>query len=190
MPTGEELSLTTFGISSNADALWHVLLRFPDLELSELCARTGADAELTTAAVDELVERGFVESAATPSGVAPVDPMIAVELAVSIEQRELADRLLQLSGLRAHLPALASTHARGRQRLDRELPIEVVDGLETTRRRILLLARSSRFETLSMDDSQTGSEGMQVAMTDDLALLNRGIVGRSIVQRDVLDSEQ
>src|SRR4051794_22626738 len=90
MPEGEELSLTTFGISSNANALWHVLLRFPDLELSEVGARTGTEADQTKAAVDELVERGFVERAATPSGVAPVDPLIAVELALSIEQRELA----------------------------------------------------------------------------------------------------
>src|SRR5436189_5575059 len=121
---GGETSLTAFGLSADADLVWHLLLRWPDLDRSVLGERAGINTERVDAAVDELGQRGFVEPAITALGVTPVDPMIAVEHAVAVEQRELATRLTQLSDLRTHLPWLAREYARGRQRIDAELPIE------------------------------------------------------------------
>jgi DNA-binding CsgD family transcriptional regulator len=185
---GSAISLTTFGLSADADVLWHVLLRWPDLGRHDVCLRSGLDDKRTDTAVAELLQRGFGEPAATPLGMASVDPAIAIEHAVSIEQRELAGRLSELSDLRAHLPALAQQYAHGRQRIDQELPIEVVAGRDATRHRLLLLARSARFETLSIN-LDTTPQGMEVARADDLAMMRRGVTARSIIQRNVLDDE-
>jgi DNA-binding CsgD family transcriptional regulator len=184
-----DVSLTAFALSTDADLLWPALLRWPDLDRGALCARAGIDNERAGAALEELVERGFAQAADTAVGVAPVDPKVAIEHVVSVEQRELGARLSQLSDLRALLPALAEEYERGRQRVDKELPIEVVDGIEATRARVLLLARSTRVETLNMDVSSR-PQGLNASRKDDLALLNRGISARTIVQSMTLDDEE
>jgi len=189
MVEGGETSLTAFGISADADLLWHVLLRWPDLDRDALCQRASIDGERVVAALEELRRRGFVESAPSALGLAPVNPAIAVEHAVAVEQRELAARLSQLSNLQAQLPALAQAYSRGRQRIDAELPIEVVDGLEATRSRLILAARSARVEALSVEDEGSTPSGMAAALEIDLEALRRGVHSRTIVQRDCLDEE-
>jgi DNA-binding CsgD family transcriptional regulator len=183
------LSLTTFGLSADADAVWHELVRWPDVAHHDMCTRVCIDGKRVNEALEELLERGFVEPAATTLGVAAVDPMIAIEHAVSVRQRDLAAQLSQLSDLRAHLPLLAQQYARGRQRVDQELPIEVVYGIDATRARLVLSARSARVETLNMDCG-TSAKGMDASRPDDLALLERGIISRTIIERAVLDDEE
>lgn len=182
-----DISLTTLGLSRDASSLLRVLLRWPSLDVVDVCERAGVDHERVAAAMDELVEHGFAESAANAVGIQAVDPMIAIEHAASVQQRDLAARLSQLSELRAHLPTLAEEFARGRQGVQHELPIQVVAGRDATRKHLILLARRARVETLSMDFDST-SQGMETARADDLALLERGIPGRTLLQREVLDN--
>src|SRR4051812_14158627 len=165
---GGKASLGAFGVSADADLVWQVLLRWPDLGRGALCQRAGIDDERVEAAIEELGHRGFVEPAPTALGLAPVDPAIVINHAVAIEQRDLAARLSQLSDLRAHLPALAHEYAQGRQRIDAKLPIEVVTGLEATRMRLLLLSRSVRHESMSIE-VHNSPKARAIALPDDLA---------------------
>lgn len=188
-PSTSGISLTTFGLSADADLLWRALLRWPDVDRAELCERAGVDAERACAAAMELVERGFAESAPTALGVTATDPTIAIEHAAALEQRELASRLSQLSELRTHLPLLAEDYTRGRQRLDQELPIEVVDGVEATRSRLQLMSQSARVETLNLDHLSKPS-GLAASRPEDIAMLARGVRARTIVQRDAMDNAE
>lgn len=185
-----EPSLGVFGVSADADRVWQTLLRWPDLGLVALRAKTGFDDGRVEHAVEELRIRGFVEPAPTELGLSAVDPMVSIEHAVAIEQRELAGRLSALSDVRARLPALARVYAQGRQRIDAALPIEVVEGREATQHRLLLLSREARTETLSIDGVQTDAAGRAMSLDDDLAVLGRGVPGRTIVAHETLDVDE
>jgi DNA-binding CsgD family transcriptional regulator len=164
-------------------------LRWPDVDRTALCERAGMSGDRADSALAELRTRGLVEPARAGLGLVPADPGVSLEHAVAIEQRELAARLAKLADLRAQLPALALEYAQGRQRIAGELPIEVVHGLETTRKRVLMLARAARTETLSIDDPLTSAFAAAISLDTDLNVLDRGVVGRTLIQRDSLDDE-
>ena len=189
MTGGGDRQLQALGLSATAETVWQALLRWPDADRADLSSRAGADGDQVDAALQELQERGLVEPAPAPLGFAAADPRIAIEYAVAAEQRDLADRLTNLSALRAHLPALAQEYARGRQRIDAELPIEVVNGLEATRSRILMLEEAAHTEVLSVQE-QLSPRPVVAALQQDLASLARGVAGRTLVQRDALADEE
>ena len=186
MPEPRRLSLSVVGLSDAADVVLRTLLRTPDVSAPELSARTQLSAADVDAAIAELASAGFLQMATVPIGWVPVDPAVAIEKRIAVEQRQLADRLAVLSELRATLPALQSEFSRGRDRLQPRMEMEILAGVEAIRAWIASASASARVEVLNMQTA--GSTGdIQGALTADLSMLDRGVVERTLVDASDLE---
>jgi len=180
------LSLTEVGLSADADVVWRVLIRAPDLMLADLSAAAGLSSTAAGAAVDELGAAGFLRKADVASGWIPVEPTVAVEQRIAAEQRDLAERMSALSAMRADAADLTAEFSRGRERLAPRMEMEILVGLEAIRDWLNSAGLNAKFEILSMM-TRVSMEGLESARPVDFSTLARGIAGRTLVDSAALD---
>lgn len=189
MTARHRLSLAEVGLSPDADRVWKVLLRTPDLAMEQIAATAGLSPTRTSAGVAELAAAGFLQRAAVPLGWVPVDPSVAVEQHIAVEQRQLADRLAALSDMRNDLPALTADFSRGRERLAPGTDIQILEGIDAIRGWLATACANVRTEALSMQTA-VSTAGLHAARTLDFGMLARGVTGRTLVDAAGLDDPE
>jgi DNA-binding CsgD family transcriptional regulator len=186
MPEGRHLSLAEVGLSPDADLVWKLLLRTPDLTLAQACIRTGLSPTAVYERIGELAAAGFLQKAEVPLRWVPVEPSVAVEQHIAVEQRHLADRLAMLSEMRNDLPDLTADFSRGRERLAPRMEMQILEGIDAIRPWLATACANARTEIISMQTA-VSTAGLHAARAVDFDTLARGVIGRTLLDTAGLD---
>jgi DNA-binding CsgD family transcriptional regulator/sugar-specific transcriptional regulator TrmB len=175
-----EAVLEDFGVPSNAQAIWRILLANPDSRPRELGQLTGLSVKEVAPALDALVEARLVRPSSAPAGVTAIDPALVIETHIARAERQIAERAEQFAELRALIPEFAHEYARGRPTGTVQAGVEVITELSAIRRQIYLASETTTADARSMYHSTT-VEGVRDGLQADLEMMRRGVRCRSIV---------
>jgi len=185
----EERILETFGVSAQAEAVWHVLLTGPDTPIRDLTKLTLLPQESVDAALEELLDAELVREGAAAPGVIAIDPVLAVETLITRGERQLAAQAAKYAELRAILPSVASSYKRGRVAAGEVDGIELVEPLDDVRRLIYKAGERCSKEARGLDRDTT-VEGLREARPSAVAALERGVEMREIVGPHVISDPE
>lgn len=176
--------LETFGLTSDAEAVWRALMRHPDDSVQDLARRTGLCAEEVTGAIVGLRSAHLVRTATTGSGVIATDPRLAIGSHIARAEHELALRTAELAELRARTEALSDDYDAGRAATS--MPgAEIVADLDDVRRRIYLASEAVVHMQRSLLRAPS-AEGIEDSTHVDTAQARRGVEQRTIISTDDL----
>ena len=180
------MALEILGLDGLSESVYRALLADPDADLSALAARLGVDIATVRAAIGRLVELSLVRERVGGRVFVPVNPEVALDAMLSLEQAELTRRERQLLQARAELARLVRTSgspvgdAREVHRLD-----DVDQVVEVLRD---LSARCYQ-EALSVMPGKVSAQSLADSLEHDLALIDRGVRCRLLRTRRQLTSE-
>jgi DNA-binding CsgD family transcriptional regulator/sugar-specific transcriptional regulator TrmB len=181
--------LIRFGISAEAERVWRLLLLCPNLEQSDIEERVGLNERALEAAVDALRHDGFLRSSPTPTGVAAVDPTIAVGHHASRAEREATEVLEAIALLRTCLPDLTDDYDHGR-RVAGDLPgFEIVVPIPEIRDLVQAAGENIQYEQRSML-YLVSAAGIASGFEADARSIGRGVTQRSLVRETELASPE
>lgn len=175
------MALEILGLDGLSESVYRELLTDPDADLDALAVRLGVEVDLLRQALARLVELSLVTERAPGRVYVPVNPDVALDALLSLEQAELSRRERQLLEARAELARLV----RGTD--DRVTPVREVRRIDDNDRvlEVLreLLARCYQ-ETLNVVPGEpVAVELLADAAEHDLALLARGVRIRTLYTR-------
>lgn len=175
------MALEILGLDGLSESVYRELLTDPDADLDALAVRLGVPVDLLWQALARLVELSLVTERAPGRVYVPVNPDVALDALLSLEQAELSRRERQLLEARAELARLV----RGTD--DRVTPVREVRRIDDNDRvlEVLreLLARCYQ-ETLNVVPGEPVSADLLAdAAEHDLALLARGVRVRTLYTR-------
>jgi DNA-binding CsgD family transcriptional regulator len=177
--------LARFGVSSEAEDVWRLLISEPQIDRANAIERTHlADADLDHA-ITELVDAFLVRAGAAPLGVVTIDPQLALESRLAAAEREMAEQAEAFSALRMLIPGLSSDFSRGRVGACDPPMLEVVEPLLDIQRQIDLAASRVTAEIRALDHAPTpiSNTANSAAQKEVLA---RGVHDRAIIPPDAL----
>ena len=122
-------SLDVWGLDDVAETAYRAMLRNPDLDLSQLSRHLDLDAEVVSAAVDELRRVGLVSRSGP--GLAPASPASTLAALVHVELSDLEERRARLDAVRASLSGFAADHMVGQSRAWSSMPFELLSADES-----------------------------------------------------------
>ena len=122
-------SLDVWGLDDVAETAYRAMLRNPDLDLAQLSRHLDLDAEVVTAAVDELRRVGLVSRSGP--GLAPASPASTLAALVHVELSDLEERRSRLDAVRASLSGFAADHMVGQSRAWSSMPFELLSADES-----------------------------------------------------------
>jgi sugar-specific transcriptional regulator TrmB len=175
------VALEILGLDGLSEAVYRAMLENPDADLDLLAGTLEVPAVDVHEALDRLVELSLVTVRAPGRLYVPVNPDVALDALLSLEQAELSRRERQLLEARAELARLV------RSSEDKVAPIREVRRIDD-RARVLetmreLAARCYQ-ETLNVVPGEPPPvETLQGAADHDLALLRRGVQLRTLHTR-------
>jgi DNA-binding CsgD family transcriptional regulator len=181
--------LSEFGVPSDAEALWRLLVAGPTADNADLARRLKSSEADVAAAAAVLVDAQLVRLGDTPSGLVAIDPSLAVEAHILKAERQLAERSEALAMVRAQIPDVAVDYARGRADSGHHPGFEVIVPLADIRRQIYLAAENEREEVRSMTGSATAAS-MVHSRDADLRSLARGVRARDLIGARLLDDPE
>ena len=122
-------SLDVWGLDDVAETAYRAMLRNPDLDLAQLSRHLDLDAEVVSAAVDELRRVGLVSRSGP--GLAPASPASTLAALVHVELSDLEERRARLDAVRASLSGFAADHMVGQSRAWSSMPFELLSADES-----------------------------------------------------------
>lgn len=178
----DESVLGRYGISAEAELLWRALLANPTAYPSHLANAAGVGGDdiellLTSLARAHLLRR----DSTMPTGFAPNDPSVALELLAVRAERQIAADTEQVAIVRSQILELNGLFAAGRARAGILPGFEIVTSLREIREQIYLEGQRTRFELRSLLHN-TGAEAADDSRDVDRDAFRRGIKLRSIVR--------
>jgi sugar-specific transcriptional regulator TrmB len=179
--------LEILGLDGLSESVYRTLLADPDADLRTVARRLGVGDGEVREALDRLVELSLVRAAATGRVYVPVNPDVALDALLSLEQAELSRRERQLLEARAELARLV------RSSETRVGPVREVRRIDDVDRVVEVLRELSARcyqEALSVVPGEpVPAARLADALQHDLALLGRGVRCRLLHTRRQLDSE-
>jgi DNA-binding CsgD family transcriptional regulator/sugar-specific transcriptional regulator TrmB len=179
---GEESArmFESFGLSSNAELVYRVMLSRPTWGVAELSAQTRLSEQEVRESLDDLIEMALVgPSPEAPELLRPISPQVGLSALIAQAESQIALRQQEIESARAVIQMLSEAHTH-RARRD-----EVIrwDGLETVRTRLAELAVSARAECLSFNPGRADKpDAMAASKLPNQQALERGVVIRAVYQ--------
>jgi DNA-binding CsgD family transcriptional regulator/sugar-specific transcriptional regulator TrmB len=179
---GEESGLVfeSFGLSSNAELVYKVMLSRPTWGVAELSAQTKLSEEEVRESLDNLIETALVRSSPEAPGLLrPISPHVGLSALIAQAESQMAQRQQEIESARAVILVLteAHTHQARRDELIRW------DGLDTVRTRLEELAASARTECLSFNPGRADKpDAMTASKPLNQQALERGVAIRAMYQ--------
>ena len=181
------MALEILGLDGLSESVYRALLADPDADLAGVSQRLGVSEPEVREAVHRLLELALVREHSAGRVYVPVNPDVALEALLSLEQAELSRRERQLLQARAELARLVRPD-------DARLgPVREVRRLDDVAQVVAVLrdlAARCYQEVLSVVPGRSLPAEMLADSRDaDLALIDRGVSVRLLHARQQLDSE-
>lgn len=177
------MALEILGLDGLSESVYRALLADPDADLYALAARLHVEVPQVRSAIGRLLELALVRERTPGRVFVPVNPDVALEAMLSLEQAELTRRERGILQARAELARLVRTSG-GRVGPVRRLDdiAQVIDVLKD-------LAARCYQEVLSVTSGEPiPAEHLDAALQDDLDMLDRGVQVRLLHTRHQLTS--
>jgi DNA-binding CsgD family transcriptional regulator len=180
------------GIGPHAESVWRSLAACPRFDFAQHAQETGLSIDDVRSHLQELLEFGLVREAIdSPVGMVAVDPAPVLETQLARRERELAESAERIAAIRAMLPEVRDSYARGLAAERASSGFELVQTLEGIRREVYLAAGRVRSDIRSLYPAG-GSPAvallaaMDHGRTTQLETLDRGVCDRSILDEEML----
>jgi len=178
------VALEILGLDGLSESVYRAMLANPDADLDELAGKLDVSRADINQALKRLVELSLVAERSPGRIYAPINPDVALDALLSLEQAELSRRERQLLEARAELSRLVrsgsprSPAIREARRIDgRELVLEVLQELS---------ARCYKEMLSVLPGGPVPQQLLDEAAVHDIAVLNRGVSLRFIYTRQQL----
>ena len=181
------MALEILGLDGLSESVYRAMLVNPDADLHELATALGVPVADVEQALKRLVELSLVIERAPGRIYVPMNPDVALDALLSLEQAEISRRERQLLEARAELSRLV------RSTDDRAAPLREVrriDGQERAQELLReLLARCYKEALNVLPGGPVPAEALAEAAEYDLATLERGVRLRVLYTRRQLADE-
>ena len=180
------MALEILGLDGLSEAVYRAMLENPDADLDVLAVALGVPGAEVREALDRLVELSLVTVRSPGRLYVPVNPDVALDALLSLEQAELSRRERQLLEARAELARLV------RNTDDKVSPVREVRRIDDLDRVVEVLreltARCYQ-EALNVAPGEPPAPGVLAdAAEHDLSMLERGVRLRTLHTRRQLDN--
>jgi sugar-specific transcriptional regulator TrmB len=181
------VALEILGLDGLSESVYRAMLANPDADLGELAGKLGVPVAEVNQALKRLVELSLVAERSPGRIYVPINPDVALDALLSLEQAELSRRERQLLEARAELSRLV------RSGDDRATPIREVRRIDG-RERVLevlreLFARCYKEALNVLPGGPVPAELLADAAVHDVAVLKRGVKLRVLYTRRQLADE-
>jgi sugar-specific transcriptional regulator TrmB len=175
------VALEILGLDGLSESVYRAMLTNPDADLDALAVSLGVPTTEVREALDRLVELALVTERSPGRVYVPINPDVALDALLSLEQAELSRRERQLLEARAELARLV------RNTDDRVIPIREVRRIDG-RERVLevlreLFARCYQEALNVLPGEPVSAQALAGAADYDLAVLKRGVQFRTLYTR-------
>ncbi len=175
------MALEILGLNGLSETVYRAMLADPEADLDALAARLRVPGSDVHAALERLVELSLVIERTPGRVYVPINPDVALDALLSLEQAELSRRERQLLEARAELSRLV------RSSDDRLVPLREVRRIDDIHRVLEVLrelfARCYQEALNVLPGDPQPREVLEDAADHDLAVLRRGIRFRSLYTR-------
>lgn len=179
------MALEILGLDGLSEAVYRAMLENSDADLDVLAVALGVPGTEVREALDRLVELSLVTVRSPGRLYVPVNPDVALDALLSLEQAELSRRERQLLEARAELSRLV------RNSDDKVSPVREVRRIDDLDRVVEVLreltARCYQ-EALNVLPGEPAPDVLADAAEHDLAMLERGVRLRTLHTRRQLDN--
>jgi sugar-specific transcriptional regulator TrmB/DNA-binding CsgD family transcriptional regulator len=164
--------LEILGLDGLQQSVYRALLDDPRVDVAALAARLGVGEDEARAAISRLRELSLVRERGDERVYVPVDPDVALDAMLSLEQAELSRRERHLLRARAELSRLVR---------DSGVPDEAVrqvrrlDDVDQVREVLYDLAARCYQETLSVVTGVVAPDQLAASLDHDLSMIRRGV---------------
>jgi DNA-binding CsgD family transcriptional regulator len=175
------VALEILGLDGLSESVYRAMLANPDADLDVLAVSLGVPNADVRQALERLVELTLVTKRSPGRVYVPINPDVALDALLSLEQAELTRRERQLLTARAELARLV------RSSDDRVTPLREVRRIDGTERVLEvmeeLMARCYQEALNVLPGDPPSAEVLAAAAEDDLAVLRRGVRSRTLYTR-------
>jgi sugar-specific transcriptional regulator TrmB/DNA-binding CsgD family transcriptional regulator len=179
--------LEILGLDGLSESVYRAMLASPDSDLDELAATLGVSRTDVNQALKRLLDLSLVAERSPGRIYAPINPDIALDALLSLEQAELSRRERQLLEARAELSRLVRS---GDARSPTTREVRRIDGRERVLEVLQELSARCYKEMLSvLPGGPVPPELLAEAAVHDIAVLDRGVTLRFIYTRQQLTDE-
>ncbi len=181
------MALEILGLDGLSESVYRAMLANPDADLDNLAEKLGVSRAEVNRALKRLVELSLVAERSPGRVYAPINPDVALDALLSLEQAELSRRERQLLEARAELSRLVRS-SDARSPSIRE--VRRIDGRERILEVLQELSARCYKEMLSvLPGGPVAPELLEEAAVHDIAVLDRGVRLRFIYTRRQLADE-
>jgi sugar-specific transcriptional regulator TrmB len=181
------VALEILGLDGLSESVYRAMLADPDADLDALAARLGVSGAAVREALQRLVDLALVTERTPGRIYVPVNPDVALDALLSLEQAELSRRERQLLEARAELARLV------RNSEDRVTPVREVRRIDDLDRVLEVLrelfARCYQELLNVVPGAPIPPDLLADAARHDLGLLERGVRFRTLYTRGQLADE-
>jgi sugar-specific transcriptional regulator TrmB len=175
------VALEILGLNGLSESVYRAMLTNPDADLDALAVSLGVPSTEVRQALGRLLELSLVTERSPGRVYVPINPDVALDALLSLEQAELSRRERQLLEARAELARLV------RSSDDRVIPIREVRRIDG-RERVLevlreLFARCYQEALNVLPGEPVSAQALAGAADYDLAVLKRGVQFRTLYTR-------
>lgn len=173
--------LASIGVEdATAELMWRAVMRHPDDDLESLATHAGVTVSEARSALATLIDARLLSDSAKPSGVAAIDPRLAIEIHLAKAERQLAERSAEITDLRTRVADYVEDYSYGRSVAADPTTVEIVVGLDDVRRRVYLASERVADIQRSLIRSPS-AEGLREGRHIDQDQQSRGVEQRTII---------
>jgi sugar-specific transcriptional regulator TrmB len=182
------VALEILGLDGLAESVYRAMLANPEADPDALAAKLGVSGVQVREALERLVTLSLVAERTPGRVYVPINPDVALDALLSLEQAELSRRERQLLEARAELSKLVRNSQQGRAAPPRE--VRRIDGRERVLEVLTELFARCYQEALNvLPGPPVRADRLADAAPGDLAILQRGVSFRTLYTREQLADE-
>lgn len=175
------MALEILGLDGLSESVYRAMLANPEADLDVLAVSLGVAGTEVRQALARLVELSLVTERRPGRIYVPINPDVALDALLSLEQAELTRRERQLLEARAELARLVRS---GDDQVTPPREVRRIDGSE----RVLevmreLMAHCYQEALNALPGDPVSADALAAAADDDLAVLSRGVRSRTLYTR-------
>jgi sugar-specific transcriptional regulator TrmB/DNA-binding CsgD family transcriptional regulator len=181
------VALEILGLDGLSESVYRAMLANPDADLDALAVSLAVPSTDVREALEKLVELSLVTERAPGRVYVPINPDVALDALLSLEQAEISRRERQLLEARAELSRLVRNSQEG---VTPVREVRRIDGRDRVLEVMRELSARCYQETLNvLPGPPTPAELLADAAEHDLALVRRGVRLRTLHTRAQLADE-
>lgn len=179
------MALEILGLDGLSEAVYRAMLENADADLTVVAESLRVPVAEVREALDRLVELSLVVVRSPGRLYVPVNPDVALDALLSLEQAELSRRERQLLEARAELARLLRTRDDGRVPVREVRRIEDLDQIQEMLRELTGRCYQEALSVVSGDPPPAAV--LRGAVDHDLSMVRRGVRARTVHTRQQLD---